>query len=182
MRSLPEREQNIIKKYSGRHVNPDDFDHKAQVLPIPEAIPRPNWLSQGDNPVYASPSDNPSLYFGEEVKKIRKSAQIVAGALSHLKENLRVGMSADDADRLIHEYIVGQGAYPSGVGFMGFPKSVCVSANDGKLRGPLKALVKSYLPSRLPDLSPKLDSDKNLKNLFFEILRFFLKKFDFLRV
>ncbi len=39
-------------------------------------------------------------------------------------------MTGEEADRLAHEFIVAQGAYPSGVGFMGFPKAVCISPND----------------------------------------------------
>lgn len=39
-------------------------------------------------------------------------------------------MTGEEADQIIHDFIVGQGAYPSGVGFMGFPKSVCISPND----------------------------------------------------
>jgi methionyl aminopeptidase len=39
-------------------------------------------------------------------------------------------MTGEEADEIIHDYIVSQGAYPSGVGFMGFPKSVCISTND----------------------------------------------------
>ena len=39
-------------------------------------------------------------------------------------------MTGEEADEIIHDFIVSQGAYPSGVGFMGFPKSVCISTND----------------------------------------------------
>lgn len=39
-------------------------------------------------------------------------------------------MTGEEADGLVHDFIVAQGAYPSGVGFMGFPKSVCISPND----------------------------------------------------
>jgi methionine aminopeptidase len=42
-------------------------------------------------------------------------------------------MTAEEANKLVHDYIVEAGAYPSGVGFMGFNHSVCISPNDGKL-------------------------------------------------
>lgn len=43
---------------------------------------------------------------------------------------VKIGMTGEEADELIHDFIISQGAYPSGVGFMGFPKSVCISPND----------------------------------------------------
>jgi len=45
-------------------------------------------------------------------------------------ENTKVGMTLDDVDRLVHDHIVGLGAYPSCINFMRFPKSVCTSVND----------------------------------------------------
>ena len=40
-------------------------------------------------------------------------------------------MTATEADKLVHEFVVNRGAYPSGVGFMGFGHSICISPNDG---------------------------------------------------
>ena len=39
-------------------------------------------------------------------------------------------MSLDDVDKLVHDYIVADGSYPSAIGFHGFAKSVCTSVND----------------------------------------------------
>ena len=40
------------------------------------------------------------------------------------------GMSLDDIDKLVHDYIVADNAYPSAIDFMHFPKSVCTTVND----------------------------------------------------
>ncbi len=61
---------------------------------------------------------------------MKNSCRIAAGALEHIKSQVKIGMTAEEADKIIHNYIISQGAYPSGVGFMGFPKSVCISTND----------------------------------------------------
>lgn len=45
-------------------------------------------------------------------------------------KNVKVGMTAEEADAIIHDFVISKGAYPSGVGFMGFPKSICISPND----------------------------------------------------
>lgn len=50
-----------------------------------------------------------------------------------IQKEVKIGMTGEEADALIHDYIVSKGAYPSGVGFMGFPKSVCISTNDSMI-------------------------------------------------
>lgn len=61
---------------------------------------------------------------------MKKACQIAAKALEAVREHVKIGMTGEQADQIIHDYIVSHGAYPSGVGFMGFPKSVCISPND----------------------------------------------------
>mmetsp|Transcript_34343 Transcript_34343/g.33549 ORF Transcript_34343/g.33549 Transcript_34343/m.33549 type:complete len:181 (-) Transcript_34343:143-685(-) len=39
-------------------------------------------------------------------------------------------MSLDDVDRIVHEFILSENAYPSCINFMNFPKSVCTSVNE----------------------------------------------------
>ena len=40
------------------------------------------------------------------------------------------GVSTDQLDRIAHEYMVDHGAYPSTLGYKGFPKSCCTSLNE----------------------------------------------------
>lgn len=42
----------------------------------------------------------------------------------------KVGISLDELDKIVHDYIIADGAYPSAIDFMHFPKSVCLSVND----------------------------------------------------
>jgi len=39
-------------------------------------------------------------------------------------------MSLDDIDKIVHDSILEQGAYPSCIDFQHFPKSVCTSVNE----------------------------------------------------
>jgi len=41
-------------------------------------------------------------------------------------------MTADELDKEIHNFICKQGAYPASLGFYGFPKSLCISVNEGE--------------------------------------------------
>lgn len=45
-------------------------------------------------------------------------------------DSTKIGMSLEDIDKIVHDYIVADGAYPSAIGFHHFPKSVCTSVND----------------------------------------------------
>jgi methionyl aminopeptidase len=44
-------------------------------------------------------------------------------------------MTTDDIDRLVHEKIIANNAYPSPLHYMGFPKSVCTSINNVACHG-----------------------------------------------
>jgi len=39
-------------------------------------------------------------------------------------------MSLDEVDKIVHDFIIADDAYPSAIDFMHFPKSVCLSVND----------------------------------------------------
>ena len=40
------------------------------------------------------------------------------------------GVTLDQIDEVVHNFIVENGGYPSAIDFMHFPKSVCTSIND----------------------------------------------------
>lgn len=40
------------------------------------------------------------------------------------------GITTDEIDQAVHQMIVDNGAYPSPLGYGGFPKSVCTSVNE----------------------------------------------------
>ncbi len=44
-----------------------------------------------------------------------------------------MGITTEDIDKVVHDYIVSQNAYPTPINYMGFPKSVCTSVNEGIL-------------------------------------------------
>lgn len=53
-------------------------------------------------------------------------------------------MTTDDVDEIVHNYIIENDAYPTPIGFMHFPKSVCTSVNEIACHGiPNKRPLKS---------------------------------------
>lgn len=45
-------------------------------------------------------------------------------------DSVKVGMSLDELDNIVNDFIISEDAYPSAIDFMHFPKSVCLSVND----------------------------------------------------
>jgi hypothetical protein len=47
-----------------------------------------------------------------------------------LIRRLQPGVTTDEIDKAVHQMIIDAGAYPSPLGYGGFPKSVCTSVNE----------------------------------------------------
>jgi methionyl aminopeptidase len=66
----------------------------------------------------------------EQVAKIRAAGRIAAQAIQLVGEACKPGVTTDELDRIGHEFVISQGAYPSTLGYRGFPKSLCSSINE----------------------------------------------------
>lgn len=94
--------------------------------PVPAHIPRPEYV---DRP-------NPAPYTGPEVKDaqtiaaMRVAARLAAQALAEVGRAIRPGVTTDELDRIGHDFLCDHDAYPSTLGYRGFPKSLCTSLNE----------------------------------------------------
>ncbi|MEM7136887.1 MAG: type I methionyl aminopeptidase [Myxococcota bacterium] len=61
---------------------------------------------------------------------MRRSCQLAADCLTAVGEMIAPGITTDDINRFVHDYIVTRDAYPSPLNYKGFPKSVCTSINE----------------------------------------------------
>jgi methionyl aminopeptidase len=93
---------------------------------VPASIPRPEYVGK-PAPRRFTGSD---VYSAEAVERIRASGRIAAGAVEAVGAAITAGITTDELDRIAHDYIVGHGAYPSTLGYRGFPKSSCTSLNE----------------------------------------------------
>jgi methionyl aminopeptidase len=66
----------------------------------------------------------------EVIEKMRVAGRIAANALAEAGKAVAPGVTTDALDRIAHEYMVDHGAYPSTLGYKGFPKSCCTSLNE----------------------------------------------------
>ena len=93
---------------------------------VPAHIARPEYV---DRPA-------PAKFVGSEVKdpetieRMRIAGQIAGQALEEVGKAVAPGVTTDDLDRVGHEFLLDHGAYPSTLGYRGFPKSLCTSLNE----------------------------------------------------
>ena len=71
----------------------------------------------------------------EEVELMRESNLIVARTLAEVGKHIREGVTTLQLDAVAEKFIRSCGAYPSFLGYEGFPNSICVSVNDQVVHG-----------------------------------------------
>jgi len=95
-------------------------------LAVPASIPRPEYVGK----------PAPAKFTGSEVKtaetieKIRTASRIAAQAIVEVGKHIAPGVTTDQLDKVGHEFLLENNAYPSTLGYRGFPKSLCASLNE----------------------------------------------------
>jgi methionyl aminopeptidase len=93
---------------------------------VPASIARPEYV---DRPA-------PEPFTGDEVKdadtiaRMRVAGRLAAQARDLVGSYVAPGVTTDELDRVGHEFLCDHGAYPSTLGYKGFPKSLCSSVNE----------------------------------------------------
>ncbi|BDT88235.1 type I methionyl aminopeptidase [Nocardia cyriacigeorgica] len=99
---------------------------QSPIREVPRAIERPEYawkktVNEGHEPWVQTP---------ETIEKMRVAGRIAARALEEAGKAVAPGVTTDELDRIVHEYLCDHGAYPSTLGYKGFPKSCCTSLNE----------------------------------------------------
>ncbi|XPP25940.1 MAG: type I methionyl aminopeptidase [Leucobacter sp.] len=110
------------------------FDAHGHLIPgtisprreVPADIARPPYVGLQAPPPYVG--DN--TYTEEEIAKIRIAGRIASRALDAVGAAIRPGVTTEELDRIAHDFVVSHGAYPSTLGYRGYPKSCCTSVNE----------------------------------------------------
>ena len=95
-------------------------------LAVPGHIARPEYV---DRPAPA-PFKGSEIKDEETIEAMRVAGRLAAQALQLCGSMVRPGMTTDAIDRAGHEFLLDHGAYPSTLGYRGFPKSLCTSINE----------------------------------------------------
>ena len=93
---------------------------------VPTSIARPEYVGRPGPATYTGPD----VVAPETIERIRVASTIAARALALVGEHVAPGVTTDELDRIGHEYLLDHDAYPSTLGYRGFPKSLCTSINE----------------------------------------------------
>src|ERR671916_653608 len=93
---------------------------------VPPQIVRPEYVGK----------KRPKEWRGSHVQtpetneKMRIAGRLAAQATQLAGEHCKPGVTTDEIDKVVHEFLCDHGAYPSTLGYKGFPKSLCTSLNE----------------------------------------------------
>ena len=118
----------------------------SPMLAAPSVSPPP-YADRAGRPTGAPwDLDDPQPKDAETVARMRVAGRIAAEALAEVGRRVSPGITTDALDRIGHEFLLDHGAYPSTLGYKGFPKSLCTSVNEVICHG-------------IPDDRPLADGD-----------------------
>jgi methionyl aminopeptidase len=99
---------------------------QTSLRPVPAHIPRPEYVGKPA----PTPNTDPWTQPPEVIEAMRVASRIAAQALVEGGRAVVPGVTTDEIDRVVHEFLLDHDAYPSTLGYRGFPKSCCTSLNE----------------------------------------------------
>jgi methionyl aminopeptidase len=109
---------------------------------VPDSIARPEYVDKPE----PAPFEGSEVKDRDTIERMRVAGRIAAQALDAVEAAIAPGVTTDELDRVGHDFLVDHGAYPSTLGYKGFPKSLCTSVNEVICHG-------------IPDARPLQDGD-----------------------
>ncbi|MPY92551.1 MAG: type I methionyl aminopeptidase [Acidimicrobiia bacterium] len=94
--------------------------------PVPEGIARPPYVGR---PGPSGPA-GVQRHRGSDLERLRHAGAVAAEVLASAGAAVAPGVTTDELDGVAHDTYVRLGAYPSTLGYKGYPKSICTSVNE----------------------------------------------------
>jgi methionyl aminopeptidase len=92
---------------------------------VPAHIPRPEYVGKRE-----PKRSNTTVQTPDVIDRMRRAGRLAAQAVVLAGEHCKPGVTTDEIDAVVHEFLCDHGAYPSTLGYKGFPKSCCTSLNE----------------------------------------------------
>ncbi|TVU38978.1 hypothetical protein EJB05_12376 [Eragrostis curvula] len=96
-------------------------------LAVPEHIPRPSYVGSKELPELCSVRQ---IHDAEGIAGMRAACKLAARVLDFAGKLVKPSITTNEIDAAVHNMIIEAGAYPSPLGYRGFPKSICTSVNE----------------------------------------------------
>lgn len=101
-------------------------------LLVPDHIPKPPYVG---SEVLPELSSEHQVHDEEGILRMRAACELAARVLDFAGTLVRPTITTNEIDKAVHKMIIDAGAYPSPLGYGGFPKSVCTSVNECMCHG-----------------------------------------------
>jgi methionyl aminopeptidase len=116
----------------------DGFEFTGKLRPaavtprrtVPDHIPKPDYWKTGVPVSEQAHNGRIPVCTKEEIDGIREVCRLGREVLDVTSKGVRVGVSGDELDRVLHEACIDRGCYPSPLNYYNFPKSHCISVNE----------------------------------------------------
>jgi methionyl aminopeptidase len=92
---------------------------------VPAQIERPEYVGKRYPKI-----GEPDVKDAATIEAMRIAGRIAAQALAEVGRHVVPGVTTDELDKIGHEFLCDHGAYPSTLGYRGYPKSLCASLNE----------------------------------------------------
>jgi methionyl aminopeptidase len=97
----------------------------SPIRPVPANIQRPEYVGKK-----APKLGERDIKDADTIARMRVAGRLGAQALDEVGRHVRPGVTTDYLDQVGHDFLVSHGAYPSTLGYRGYPKSLCASLNE----------------------------------------------------
>ncbi|KAL4227586.1 Methionine aminopeptidase 1D [Mactra antiquata] len=147
-RNIISRLATYMRREVGRKLNTPSYNIVtpgivSPVRSVPSHITKPPYVTEGHERVQLS---EPEIKTTGQIESMWNSCKLARHVMDKVAKSLKVGMTTDEIDVLVHNECVANNAYPSPLLYKGFPKSVCTSINNIHCHG-------------IPDDRPLQDGD-----------------------
>jgi len=120
-------------------------DYVTPVRSVPDHIQPPPYVL-GEEIRDIEIDDDIIIHSEKDIEGIRQACKIAKQVLTYAGGLVKIGITTEEIDRLVHEEIIRHNAYPSPLLYKGYPKSICTSINEVVCHG-------------IPDGRPLMEGD-----------------------
>ncbi|XP_028403622.1 methionine aminopeptidase 1D, mitochondrial-like isoform X2 [Dendronephthya gigantea] len=124
----------VLSKLKSKAVSSLNLKNKSQNITVKAILKNvPSHLAQ---PPYAMNGIVPpsplqaEVKTSSEIKCMKEACAVARKVLNTARDFVKVGVSTEEIDQIVHDAAIERGVYPSPLNYKGFPKSVCTSVND----------------------------------------------------
>ncbi|CAA7049822.1 unnamed protein product [Microthlaspi erraticum] len=131
-KTCPPRIRRIQYTLEDRRNRPLTCGEVSPRLLVPDHIPKPPYVESSESPKISSEFQIPD---SKGIVKMKAACKLAARVLDYAGTLVRPFVTTDEIDKAVHKMVIESGAYPSPLGYGGFPKSVCTSVNECMFHG-----------------------------------------------